>query len=263
MRWSRRLVTLLAVPALIAALMSPQALAGGVPDYNAKVCGNGWVTIRSAETYFRVYNDDFGGYTCITAEHYHVDFAITAARGRGFHAYPNVSSGWESGRYTCTGHRGSCFDYPVQVKHDGNPVTSMAGWLAPGHYDFSYDIWLNRTDAHPLQDNGAEIMIWLAHPGIREAVQRKVVIDGIPWYVTSWVAHRNGKTWRLLIYYAVHQRSSVHGLRLNDFFHEAERHGEMSANYWLTGIDAGFELVSGGLHNNIHSFSLTGLPEKL
>lgn len=209
MRWSRRLVALLAVPALIAALVSPQALAGGVPDYNTKVCGNGWVTIRSAETYFRVYNDDFGGYTCITAERYHVDFAIMAALGQGFHAYPNISSGWESGRT-------------------------------------------------PAPATGA-----FAHPGIREAVQRKVVIDGISWYVASWVARRNGKTWRLLIYYAVHQHSSVHGLRLNDFFQEAERHGEMSANYWLTGIDAGFELVSGGLHNNIHSFSLTGLPEKL
>ncbi len=263
MRWSRRLATLSAVPALIAALIAPAALAAGVPDYNTRVCGNGWVTIRTVASYFHVYNDDFGGSTCITAEHYHLRFAVSKARGHGFYAYPNISSGWESGRYTCTGHRGACFDYPVEVKNDGNPVTSMAGWLAPGDYDFSYDIWTNRTDAHPVQDNGTEVMIWLAHPGVREGVVREVRIDGIDWYVTTWRAHRNGGKWRLLIYYAVHQRSSVHGLRLNDFFHEAERHGEMSSSYWLTGIDAGFELVSGGLHDNIHNFSLTGLPQKL
>jgi Glycosyl hydrolase family 12 len=262
-RWPRRSLTLLAAPAaLLSALMPSPALAGGVPKYNTRVCGDGWVTIRTAQSYFRVYNDDFGGHTCVTAEHYHLDFAISSASGHGFHAYPNISSGWESGRYTCTGHTGSCYAYPVQVKHDGNPVTSIAGWLAPGRYDFSYDIWMNRKDAHPLQDNGTEVMIWLAHPGVREAIDREVTIDGIKWYVTTWIAHRNGATWRLLIYYAVHPRSSARGLRLNDFFHEAERHKEMSANYWLTGIDAGFELVQGGVHNNVHYFSLTGLPVK-
>jgi Glycosyl hydrolase family 12 len=262
-RWSRRFVILLAAPALAAALISPSAFAGGVPDYNTKVCGRNWVTIRTPASYFRVYNDDFGGYTCINAERHHLRFAVATSRGHGFYAYPNISSGWESGRYTCTGHKGPCYDYPVQVKNDGNPVTSIAGWLAPGHYDFSYDIWMNRTDAHPVQDNGTELMIWLAYPGIRESVERVVVVDGIRWYVTTWIAHRNGGRWRLLIYYAVHQRSSVSGLRLNDFFHEAERHGEMSSNYWLTGIDAGFELVKNGLHDNIHYYSLTGLPQKL
>jgi hypothetical protein len=44
-----------------------------------------------------------------------------------------------------------------------------------------------------------------------------------------------------------------------DLFREAENHGELSPSYWLTGIDAGFELVSGGLHDNIHYYSLTGV----
>ncbi len=102
-------------------------------------------------------------------------------------------------------------------------------------------------------------MIWLVHPGVAEGVDRTVTIDGIRWNVTTWIAHRNGGSWRLLIYYAVRQRSSAYGLKLNDFFREAERHHEMSASYWLTSIDAGFELVSGGLHDNIHYYSLTGV----
>jgi hypothetical protein len=247
-----------AAPALAAPFA---ARAAGVPLWNARACGTNWVTIRTLQSYFRVYNDDFGRRTCVTAEQYHLDFAVSsAAAGFGFAAFPNIDSGWESGRYTCTGHSGSCFTYPVQLKHDGDPRTSISGWLAPGRYDFAYDIWTNRTNAHPKQDNGTEVMIWLAHPGVRESPIRTVWIDGIEWYVTTWMTHHPGMpSWRLLIYYAVHPRSSAYGLRLNDFFREAEAHRELSASWWLTGIDAGFELVQGGLHNNIHYYSLTGV----
>ena len=269
MRSPRRVTVLLAlvaalvlvpVPALAGGVPRSNTPAGGVPRWNAPACGLHWVTIRTQLTYYHVYNDDFGRRTCVTAERYHPDFAVSSVGGGfGFAAYPNISSGWESGRYTCTGHTGSCYSYPVQLRHDGDPRTSMSAWLAPGRYDLSWDIWTNRTNAHPVQDNGTELMIWLAHPGVPEGVVRTVTIDGIQWNVTTWIAHRNGGRWRLLIYYSVRQRSSAYGLRLNDFFHEAERHHEMSASYWLTGIDAGFELVTGGLHNNIHYYSLTGV----
>lgn len=248
---------------LVAILISPVRAAvqpaAGVLTYNAPVCGTAWTTIRTPDTYFHVYNDDFGGYTCVRAEKSHLDFQVSTAIGSGFHAYPNISSGWESGRYTCTGHSGACYRYPVQVKADGTPETSMAAWLAPGRYDLSWDIWTNKTDAHPAQDDGTEVMIWLAHPGVREGIDRVVDIDGVAWDVTTWMCHRNGASWRLLIYYAAHPRSSAYGLHLNDFFREAEAHQEMSSLYWLTGVDAGFELVSGGLDDNIHSYSLTGV----
>ena len=239
---------------------SPDA---GVQQYNQKICGRSWVNVHLAKTsYFNVYNGVFGpGATgCLSSTRYKLDFQVLSSTGAGFHADANISSGWESGRYSCTGHRGACYKYPVRVSGDGDPVSSVKAWLAPGVYDFSYDIWTNRTDAHPVQDDGTEVMIWLAHPGVAEGAVREVRIDGIAWDVTTWMCHRNGATWRLLIYYAVHPRSSASGLRLNDFFREAERHGDMSASYWLTAIDAGFELVRGGVHDNIHYFSLTGLP---
>ena len=273
MRFPRRIAAATAILAAAALLPLPAqagnvptavAPAAGVADYNVKACGTNWVDIHIPNTsYFNVYNDDFGRQTCVTAERNHLDFQVTSVgKATGFKSYPNISSGWESNRYTCTGRTGACYTYPVQVSHDGNPVTSIAGWLAPGRYDFNYDIWTNRTDAHPLNDNGTEVMIWLAHPGVPEAVDRVVKIDGIEWDVTTWITHHPGQpSWRLLIYYAVKQRSSASGLHLNDFFHEAEAHGEMSASYYLTGIDAGFELVQGGLHDNIHSYSLTGLPK--
>jgi hypothetical protein len=258
-RSTRCLTVLLAFAAALVLVPVP-ARAGGVPIWNAPVCGNDWVTIQTQQTYYNVYNDDFGRPTCVTAEHYHADFAISRVGGGfGFAAYPNISSGWEPGRYSCTGHSGACYTYPVQVSHDGDPRMSMAASLAPGRYDLSWDVWTNRTNAHPVQDNGTEVMIWLTHPGIAEGAIRTVAIDGTWWDVTTWIVHRNGGVWRLLIYYAVTPRSSAYGLKLNDFFREAENHGELSPSYWLTGIDAGFELVSGGLHDNIHYYSLTGV----
>lgn len=236
----------------------------GVPIYNARVCGTDWVDIHIPNaSYYNVYNDDFGRETCVVAELHHLDFRISSAgNSYGFDAYPNISSGWEDNKYTCTGHTGQCYTYPVQADHDGDPVTSIAGWLAPGSYDFSYDVWFNKTDSHPLQDNGTELMIWLAHPGVPEAVDRSVTIDGVKWDVTTWITNHPGEPhWRLVIYYAVYPRSSA-SLHLNNFFTDAERHGELGSSDWLTAIDAGFELVHGGVGDNIHQYSLTGLPAK-
>ena len=264
MRAVRVLAIVLAVAAVAALAFSGPAAAGqpaGVLTYNTKVCGTDWTTVRTADSYYHVYNDDFGGRTCVNVERRHLDFQVTAARGAGFHAYPNISSGWESDRYTCTGHAGRCYRYPVREKNDGNPVTSIAGWLAPGRYDFSYDIWFNQANAHPVQDDGAEVMIWLAHPGVPEACNRVVRLSGIEWCVTGWrTSHPGQPRWNLVIYWAVTPRSSAYGLRLNSFFADAIRHQQLSPGWWLTGIDAGFELVSGGLHDNIHYYSLTGLP---
>jgi hypothetical protein len=274
-----RLPRIVTAPLLAAGLALPVALpaaagelpttsatpAAGVATYNASLCGTNWVDIHIPNnSYYNVYNDDFGRNTCVTAEREHLDFQVTYAQNNtGFKAYPNISSGWEANRYTCTGRSGACFTYPVQQKNDGAPLTSIAGWLAPGRYDFSYDTWFNKTDAHPLQDNGTEVMIWLAHPGVPEACDRKVSISGIEWCVTGWTTNHPGEpSWNLVIYYAVTPRSSASGLWLNEFFRDAIAHGKLSANWWLTGIDAGFELVQGGVHDNIHSYSLTNLPAK-
>ena len=105
--------------------------ADGVPIYNARVCGTDWVDIHIPNaSYYNVYNDDFGRETCVVAELHHLDFRISSAgNSYGFDAYPNISSGWEDNKYTCTGHAGECFTYPVRADHDGDPVTRIAGWL--------------------------------------------------------------------------------------------------------------------------------------
>jgi hypothetical protein len=259
------------------ALAVPQASAGvtpgkvapdvGVQAYNANACGNNWVKVRiPGNSYYNFYNAPTRqATTCIKVMRHHLDFQITKIAYHGVWGYPNISSGWEANRYSCTWVSGACFHYPVQEKHDGNPVTSVATYEAPGTFNTSYDIWFNQTDAHPLQDNGTEVMIWLQHPGIPMSnyhILRYVVIDGIHWEVISWIAHNwlLGISWNYVAYVKVHQGTgNVYGLHLNPFFADAIRHGELSPNWWLTGIDFGWELVHGGLHNNVHYYSLTGV----
>jgi endoglucanase len=150
----------------------------------------------------------------------------------------------------------------VQEKNDGYPLTSVATWLNPGVYNAAYDIWFNKTDAHPAQDNGTEIMIWIAHPGIHIGhISRHVIVDGIHWGVMTWTAHNNrtGSSWHYVAYVAEHQRSAVFGLWLNPFFRNAIANHELSPYWWLTGIDFGFELVRGGVGNNVHFYKLTGV----
>lgn len=140
----------------------------------------------------------------------------------------------------------------MQQKHDGMPLTSVSYWpgdLAEGNV--AYDIWFNRSYIAPQntrQDNGTEIMIWLDHPGVGVwNVVRTVTIARRRWYVMAWTMSRpSGISWHYVAYVAVHPTLSAYGLWLNQFFREAEAHGELSANWWLTSINFGEEHSIGG-----------------
>jgi hypothetical protein len=282
-RFLRPLLTAAAAIAAAAALAvvpahaatSPVAASGVANNYE-NVCDTNWVKVHIPKTsYFNFYNAPTGqADTCIKVMLHHLDFGITSISYKGNWGYPNLSSGWESGIYSCAGISGACFKYPVEEKRDGNPVTSVATWQNPGIYNAAYDIWFNQADAHPVQDNGTEVMIWIAHPGIGIwDVSRYVTIDGIRWAVMTWTARnaRLGISWHYVAYVAVRQRTAVWALHLNPFFANAIQNGELSRAWWLTGIDFGFELVKGtvfsgnrwwvsGLGNNVHYFYLKGLP---
>jgi hypothetical protein len=260
-------LTVAAIASAVAMIPASEAIAGndnGVPNYNKHVCGTHWVKVHiPRSSYFNVYNAPTGqAQTCISVEQHHLDFVIDSIRYRSAWGYPNISSGWESGVYSCAGVRGECMKYPVEEKHDGEPITSVATWQSPGVYNVSYDIWFNKWDTHPAQDNGTEVMIWLAHPGINDsaAMDWYVTIEGIRWGVMTWTAtNRTRVRWHYVAFLAVPQRSGVHRLWLNPFFRNAIAHRLLQSNWWLTGIDFGFELVYGGQHNNVHFYTLSGV----
>lgn len=248
------------------------ASASGVSVHNGNICGaNAWTYISIVP---RLKAHDSAG-TCISAEKNHADFQVTRITRQIGWQYPNLSDGWELSESGCPSagdmSAGLCSRLPVRwaAGADGTPAVSGADYLAPGNQNDSFDIWLAPSSTHTsYTENGGdtEIMIWLAHPGAdaHASFLRHVSISGQEWGVMSWEARdaSTGQSWRYVAYVAPRETGgnlSYRDLWLNEFFRDAAAHGWLPASYWLIAVDKGFEINSGGLHDNVHAYSVTGL----
>jgi hypothetical protein len=221
--------------------------------------------------YYNVYNAPDGS-TCVTVERKHLDWYVSSASGTALWGYPNISSGIEWGKYTCYDGRSAspsspgsqCMRYPVRERDDGSPVASIGHvWAHLTAGDVAFDTWFNKENAAPSalrQPDGAEIMIWLQHPGIAvRNVLWTTRIGGHRYAVIGWTAHHNGKRWNYLAYVAAHRMTSFPRTRLNLFFRDAIRHGRLSPGWYLTAIDFGTEIARGGAGFAVRDYSLTGV----
>jgi len=258
------------VVAALAVVMAASAAAypdSGQQQWNKQMCGsNSWERIKTPVTEFAV-SDSTG--TCVNATEFKTRFAVGRVIRDISWQYPNIASGYvPEGEPTCASWRDTCFHYPVQQRYDGHPVISFSSWLTPGTYNESVDTWFSPVKSrHSVQTRAGdtEIMIWTAYPGIddRSHFVAYATIDGMRFGIMSWEAWNS---WRYVAYLwlnAPHVGSgrflTVRGLALNPFFANAEQHGWLHSSEYLWAVDLGFELVRGGLHNNIHDYSLTGV----
>jgi Glycosyl hydrolase family 12 len=259
----RALAVLAALAAAAALLIAPSAArastiyAGGLETYNRPVCGASYVPVDLGRgNYFNVYNEQ-DNRSCISVEEHHLAFTVTSRDSADSWQYPNISSGWEWGRYTCQDGRSAlptspgsqCMRYPVQEKSDGTPLTSVSYSQHLGSGNVSYDIWFNRADATPGQDDGTEVMIWLAHPGVAisaRSVCWTATIQGRKYDAMCWRAkNKTGVSWNYVAYVAVGQTRSLPPTFLNGFFRSAIAHGKLSPDWWLTAIDFGAAINTG------------------
>jgi hypothetical protein len=256
------------------AAVSPSAAvpSSGVSVHNANLCGTNMWTYMTVVPRLKAH--DSAG-TCISAEEYHADFQVTKITKQIGWQYPNLSDGFELSESGCPSSAdmkaGLCSDLPVKWadNDDGTPAVSGADYLAPGVQNDSFDIWLapSESDTSSTADgDDTELMIWLAHPGINDnsALIYHVDIGGTDWGVMSWEAHNDttGESWRYVAFLAPRTASgelTYHDLWLNEFFRSASAHGWLPSSYWLIAVDKGFEINSGGLHDNVHAYSITGL----
>ena len=238
----------------------------GVRTYNQPMCGpNKFVRVKLLASEFAVH--DSAG-TCVKSEKNHLDFQVSAVTSQIGWQYPNISSGYELGESSCASARDTCYRYPVEQRDDGMPVASVKAWLAPGRYNLSFDTWFSPSSkrlSYADRAGDTEVMIWLAHPGINEsyAYDWHVIIDGQSWGVMTWeTGEGSGHPWRYVAYVAPRTalgRLTAANLWLNPFWRNAEAHGYLSPSEWLTAIDLGFELVSGGQGDNISRYTLAGV----
>jgi hypothetical protein len=265
---------LLPLPAQAAGAPPTVTPAAGVTLWNTPVCGANHVPIDLGHgDYFNVFNAQ-DHQTCISVERHHLSWGVdTRKQSNDGWQYANISSGWEWGTYTCydgesayPGHGSECMRYPVQEDEDGTPLTS-ADVVRP-HVEagnVSYDIWFNKTDSAPNQDNGAEVMIWLSHPGVtipQRSVCWDATIQGVKYEAMCWRSTRNGASWNYVAYVALKQTNSMAPTWLNGFFRNAISHGKLSPKWYLTAIDFGSEMSRTPAKApifDVWTYSLTGV----
>lgn len=209
-------------------------------------------------------NNFLGQPMCLTNYYFKPNFVISSS---GLHspwaAYPNAFVGCEIS--VCSPESGM----PIQVKNVKH-LTSSWQYHPGGTWqgNAAYDIWFNPTKMTTGQVNhGAEVMIWLNSDGVGSAAAsgKRVTIDGTTWAVSYWTANHGGRTWNYVRYWRLSPTLSVTNLNLLPFFSYTENNlHKLSTNWWLTAVEAGYELWKGGvgMHTLNYSVSLNPAPPK-
>jgi len=204
-----------------------------------------------------VRNDNYGGlHECLANVNRWANFAVTssAARRTGSEpaAFPNIFYGCSWG--VCSPHT----RLPRRLNRLRHPVTSWyTAGHPPGRWDAAYDIWFARRRHTSGQDRGAEIMLWLRTGGLgRPTAAHSLLIDRRRWQLEHWITTNpnTGDRWPLIIFRMVHPRRYVKHLALMPFFRRVEALGLLHRSWWLTAVEAGFEVWRGGTGLRTTSF---------
>lgn len=164
-------------------------------------------------------------------------------------SYPSIYRGCHWG--ACTSNSG----LPIQVSNLGHPTSSWSTTQpGAGAYNVAYDLWFNQSPSTRGQPNGAELMVWLNYKGPVQPAGSKVAtvtVAGHTWDV--WRAQISG--WNYVAYVRTTGVTNVSNLDLGDITRDAVSRGAVSPNWYLIGVEAGFELWQGGAGLATNSFS--------
>ena len=187
-------------------------------------------------------------------------FSVTQAPncGSNVESYPNVLYGCSFGECSPGGA------LPKQV----SALTCIAsnwsfsvGGSPSDQYDVAYDIWFcpNNSCGSSGFNGGTELMIWLDYlntPGWQND-QGSVSIDGADWELWQATQTSGSNSWTYLAYLAKANTTSVSGFDLMAFFQDALSRNFIQSSWYLYAVQAGIELMTGGIPYNSNSFSVT------
>jgi hypothetical protein len=166
--------------------------------------------------------------------------------------YPSIYRGCHWG--ACTPHSG----LPVPVSRLLSPGTVTTTWATAqprtGAYDVAYDIWFNRAPSTSGQPDGAELMIWLNHNGPVQPFGSQVSTGAIGG--RSYDVWFGKQAWNTITYSMVTGTTSVRDLDIGQFAADALRRGYIGKSWYLTDVEAGFELWQGGAGLATDSFAV-------
>lgn len=126
-----------------------------------------------------------------------------------------------------------------------------------GAYNAGYVLWFHSQPATNSAPDGAEIVVWLSSRGdVRPAgsvVAGAVELSGAPWRV--WHDRQSGHD--RITYERLGSVTSVSGLDVRSFAQDSAQRGFVRPEWYLIGIEAGFNLWRGGAGNAVEAFSVS------
>jgi hypothetical protein len=244
----------LAVPAALLVLV-PAACARSSP---ATQCGSEALPVSGGYT---LQNNEWGSSAreCITTDG---DAAFTVVRSAIANVVHGAPGGYPSLYKGC--HWNACTSgsgLPIRVSGiRAGTVTTSWSTIQPGGssvYNAAYDIWFARTPTARGRPDGTELMIWLNHNGPVHPTGFQAVsgvsIGGRSYDV--WLGKRG--SWKAISYTLTSGTTSVADLDLEPFVADALGRGYLRESWYLTGVEAGFEIWRGGTGLATTSFSVT------
>jgi hypothetical protein len=167
-------------------------------------------------------------------------------------AYPTIYQGCHWGNCTV----GSGLPIKVRELRSARSSWSFDTADADGRWNATYDLWFH-TDANAHRSpDGAELMIWLDRAGGAEPagtlMARNVTLAGAVWdvYYADW-------HWNYVAYVRVSPVSEVHDFELAAFTRDAVGRGYIDREWYLSGIEAGFEIWQDGAGLASREFQVT------
>jgi hypothetical protein len=181
--------------------------------------------------------------------------------------YPNIGAGAERGM------RPPNTWYPVRIGYAGRNAGNI--WLhtkttlqSSGSYNAGYDIWFEPTaDTTGARQSygGAEIMIWNAAKRNGRWIYNgpgryygKVKLDGMTWNVNGSRVGSGSHSWMRIYFVATRPLSYFNG-SFNPFMAKAGHLGYLKSQWYLSGLDYGFEIDKGGAGLAVTQHSVTGV----
>jgi hypothetical protein len=165
-------------------------------------------------------------------------------------AYPSFVRGCHYNRCTDT--------FPRQVSAITRMPSTFTISRAAGTWNAAYDIWLDPTARRDGANTGLEIMIWIDFSGTPQPIGSRtgsVSLAGSTWEVWQSNGTENGSS-RTISYRRGTGNTALTNFDAMAFVNDAVNRGVAQRSWYITSVQAGFEIWNGGTNLRVNSFSV-------
>lgn len=156
-------------------------------------------------------------------------------------------------------HYNRCTDtFPRQVSRIARMPSTFSIGRASGTWNASYDIWFDPTQRRDGANTGLELMIWIDYSGTPQPIgsqRASVNIAGSSWEVWISNGNENGSS-PTISYRRAPGNTSLTNFDAMQFVSDAERRGLVRSDWYVTSVQAGFEIWNGGAGLRVSEFSV-------